>query len=462
MAEKEPRKIIPLRWLGIRDDIDPVALREDEWQDAMNMEVDGTRLGITEIVTHAPGVAVVGLHFYRRPDGTNHRVAVLANGTVWEDAGQVLSGLTGSAPFITSGLGAIVILDPSGTPRWRDPADGVWKNYPTPAAWPVRVASFDSVARRFFVAPTDLGPDSWGWSVLDKMSDFTKASGAGQEIVGPDDSPIMAIGNFVGESLAIYKLDRLYLREGADPTSWAFRAISADVGTDAPRVITKVGHGNFFIHGQSAGLLNAVGSLIFPPLSEPISVRWLDWAKRLDFTVAHATWDTHRGRMYLWLPDDAGVLQRMVSFDFKERSVTEHRLQATCSAWSGKYVTIGRTDGVIAEMRGSLDLTTPINAWLKTKVFGDPMNPKGFGSVGKVIVLLRGTQGVTVTVTPTIYVEGTTVAAPAKSAILGASLTRVQIPLPNQQGWGIEFLFQASGYWRLVGMIAPEEILGEI
>lgn len=462
MAEKELRRVIPIRWYGIRDDVDPVAIREDEWQDARNMDIDGTRPGLTEVVTHEAGIAVVGLHFYRRPDGTKHRVAILANGKVYEDTSAVLTGLTGAAPFLLSGLGAMIILDPGGTPRFRDPADGVWKTFPVPTAWPIKVASFDSVARRVFVAPTDLGVDSWGWCTIDDFTKWTKTNGGGQEPVGPDDSPIEAIGGFVGDNVAIYKADHIWIREGADPTTWQFRAISADTGTSAPRALFKVGHGNFFIHGQGAQLLNALGSIMFPPLSDPISVRWFNLSKIIDFSKAHAAWDAHKLRVYLWVPDDTGVLQRLFKFDFKERSVTEHVLPALCSAWSGTYITIGTATGKIGECQGAADFGTAISSFLVTKVFGDPMSPKNFGVVQQLVVLLRGTAGVQVTVTPKIYVENTTVIAPAQVVTLGSSLTRRSIPLPNQQGWGIEFQFSGVGYWRLVGMVAPEEILGEI
>jgi len=462
MATKDFRQVIPAFWKGIRDNVDGIAILEEEWQDASNHDHDGVRPGLTEVVVLEAGVGVVGLHYYNRADGSQHRVAALANGKLYEDSSLALSGMSGQPPVFTSGLGTVIVLDPSGTPHFRDAADNTWKTLPTPSAWVPKVGSIDRIGRRLYLAPTDLGPDAWGYSAVDKVTKWASTDGGGQEIVGGDGQPIGGIGYFVGDNMAIYKYDMLYLREGADPANWKFRAISADVGTRSPRALVALGHGNFFAHSAGASLVNAVGSVLFPPLSDPITTRWVSLARVIDFAKVHACWDAITQRMNLWVPNDAGVVQRLFRISFREHNVTEHVVQATCSAWDGQYIHIGRTDGRISKISGTTDHGTPIDAYIVTKVFGDPLTQKSFGSDEQIIMLFRGAAGVVVSVTPTMYVDDFLVVGDAVSVTLVGGLSRLMVPLPTTQGWGLELKIQATGVWKFVGLVAPEQLLGEI
>lgn len=273
-------KVTPTNWLGERDSVAPTEIDDAEWLEGRNVDSHPCkrRGGEVQEALVEGGTQIRAVRSYYRPDGTRHRVQFTASGKVWDDAVNVLSGLSGSTyPLIVPGPGFACLFTGVDRAKWVDPADSVWKEMNMPAGWIPKYATMHPLNRRLYVAPTTLGVDGFGWSNPDFTHanlSYVSAGGGGSEPIGGNRQPITGLAAGLGDDLCIFTADEIYQIRGLDPGTWRTRYVSGDIGNTAPRALVNIGHGIFFVHYSGAYLVNALGAVTFPPLTEGKQRAW--------------------------------------------------------------------------------------------------------------------------------------------------------------------------------------------
>ncbi|MGI0015960.1 MAG: hypothetical protein ACREBU_21275, partial [Nitrososphaera sp.] len=286
MAAKE-FSIIPRRWRGVRNSEAELLLEPDEWADSRNFDsrYGWSSPGSTLLQTVTPGaLSVIGLSHFFDKDGLLKRVMITSNGSIYLDGVLVtqqvfsttaigITNINGEIPVMAAGAARIFIA--RGTLQsviHRDPVDSVWKELLL--APKARTLTLDPAGPRLFVSPDSTGqPDTWAWSAAGDFTKWTVADGGGEEPIGEDRQKIIAIRANLENNLAIYKANRIYIRDGSDPKTWRLINTSNEIGAISPSII-NIGKGQGFIHESGFFLLNAVGAVAFPPLTERVQETW--------------------------------------------------------------------------------------------------------------------------------------------------------------------------------------------
>jgi hypothetical protein len=464
-----PISVIPLAWQGVRDTTSPSRILDEEWVDCRNVDAKkgGRRRGDSQVSLNIAS-PVKGLSYYRRPDGSLHLVSFTEDGKLWDDTTNVLSGLnTAAIPDFGRGSGFVITVNGVDLPRWRDPADNVWKNLQNfPSDWRPKTIVVNPLNRRIYVAPAGSGVDSYGWSNPEpngsNMS-FVAAGGGGAEPIGGTREPITAIRAGLGDDTCIFGENHIFQLRGLDPSSWTVRFVSDDVGTLNPAVTITIGHGIFFVHASGAYLVNALGAVTFPPLTEPKGRAWKTLVETYGdyMKYAHATWHAREHTVYLFLPTSANALMgQLWKFYLPDGSISIHDVVAYSSSYvpDGRLL-LGKTDGKITNLGAAeTDLGTPIDGWVRTKIYGGTKRTKTWGIQQKIVVLFRPLAGATVNVISYIYrdagsdpIEGPTETV---SLTTGGDMVRATVALGTDQGWGLQLKIRGSSAWEFLGFEA--------
>ena len=466
---EEPAKFAanPKQWRGSRDTEPANRILDEEWVDSRNVDsrIGGRRAGVFQrAIVGAPG-GIYGISPYRRPDGSLHRAVVTSEGKLYDDTTLVLDGIsTTNFPLLVPGHGSLFIVNGMDAPRWRDPADGVWKflqNVPTD--WKPGYATFHPLSKRLFFAPTAAGMDWYAWS----NADFTGANitfsgpGGGAEYVGGNREPITSIMHGLGDDLSIYTTDHVYQIRGLDPSNWRPRFVSGDLGSSAGRATVILGHGNFFAHYSGCYLVNAIGAVTFPPLTFPRQNAWDEMVKANEttFTRSHATWNAQEQTVYLFVPTDSSLLLgQLWKFYLPDGSISISDVASYCSCYyPPRFTYVGLANGVIADLQdGDNDLGVPFTGWVRSKIYGEVDRIFEWGKQEKCVMLFKPLNEGIVRVQPIIYPQherGGPVEGTMQSIDLDreGDAVRATIFLPPVQGWGIQFHIEGEDAWRWEG-----------
>ena len=457
----------PKSWKGVRDNEAPSRILDEEWVDSREVDarLGKRRKGMVQIAQPEGAVQARAVVQYLRPDGTRHRLVFTSSGKLWDDSTEVLTGLSiANFPFITPGHGTAFFVNGVDAPRWRDPADSTWKALQgVPADWKPKYATFHPLNKRLYIAPTAAGVDYYAWSNADFVG--TNASfvspGGGAEYVGGNREPITGIMHGLGDDTCIFTTDHVFQLRGLDPSNWRPRFVSGDIGLTAPRAMANLGHGIAFLHTSGLYLVNAVGAVTFPSLTEPKQRAWDVLRKTYEAYLQHAhlCWSSDEHTIYLFLPTSSSDLMgQLWKFYLPDGSISIHDVVAY-HCWyepPGKVV-LARADGKIVDiLGGSDDLGTPITGWLRTKIYGDTRRIRHWGvqQEQKMVVCFRPLSG-TVKVKPIIYrqhergiIEGTLQSINLNQT---GDEIRATITLPSDPGWGLQLYIEGTNEWEFFG-----------
>jgi len=466
MAEESTSFTVqPKGWRGVRDNEPANKVLDEEWVDARNVDsrIGGRRQGLVEVSRNEADAKILGLNAYRRPDGSLHLASVNGNGKIFDDVTSAMTGLSTTAyPLVVPGNGTVFVFNGVDRPRWRDPADNVWKEFNVPSGWIPKYATYHPLNKRIYVAPTTAGVDYYAWSNADftgSTLSFT-APGGGAEYIGGHREPIMGIHHGLGDDTCIFTTDHIYQIRGLDPSDWRVRFVSGDIGCVSARTIALIGHGLFFMHTSGCYLVNAVGAVTFPPLTNPKQNAWDTLVKTYGnyLQYAHAAWSASEHTIYLFVPTSAASdMGQLWKFYLPDGSLSVHDVAAvSCCPYSGQRVYIGRADGRICSFLGDdLDLTAPITGWLRSKVYGDVGRVYDWGVQQKMVVMFKPLTGGTVRVQPTIYAQHERGVVNGVLQTVNLDQTgdeiRATIYLPESPGWGLQLYIEGESAWRWQG-----------
>ena len=459
----------PRAWKGVRDNVAPNKLEDVEWVDSREVDTRFAkrRSGMSQISLVEGATSARALATYLRVDGTKHRLVLTGNGNLYEDAGVIKSGVSiASFPDFAFGAGSIFLTNGSNLPFWRDPADGVWKDLQNvPGTWLPKYCMYHPLSRRLYLAPTAAGIDYFAWtnpSFVGTDVSFKAVGGGGSEALGTGE-PITGIIHGLGDDTCIFTTDHIFQIRGLDPSSWRPRFVSGDLGCVAHRTINVIGHGTFFMHTSGCYLVNALGAVTFPALTEPKSRAWDVLRKTYEnyLQYAHASWSADEHTVYLFIPTTStNLMGQLWKFYLPDGSISIHDIAAYDSFYEapGKML-IARSDGKVVDLlSGNDDLGTPITGWLRSKVYGEIDRIRTWGIQQKIPLAFKPLTGGTVQVQPTIYrtdplgpVAGTlqTIALDSTGDEVRATLT-----LPASPGWGLQLYITGTAAWEWLGFAA--------
>lgn len=472
-------QVIPRQWRGIRDSEAPLLLDPNEWASSKNFDsrMGWSGAGSTPVQTWTPAnLASVGMRHFFDKSGVIHRVLVSEDGKIQEDGAAitltfspsslVLTDANGLIPGFAPGIGGIVIArGPSFAIIRKDPADNVWKE--VLSAPKFTGVSMERAGPRLFGFPNSATEtDTVAWSAIGDFTKWATVDGGGSEPIGNDRQPIIGIEAGLQDAMAYYKRDYIYVRNGTDPTSWRITLVSSDVGLTAPLSLIRIGKSHFFVHESGAYFLNAVGAVIFPPLSERIQDSWDQMVKNFGTFIrfAHAAYHPRERTIYCWLPNQASrVMNRLMKVYVPDGSVTLHDGKPAGASdyyrQSGGIMTYANASKV-QEVKGLTDDGTSITSEIETGIFaGSPPTPdieKRWGTRGVVHLYFEAEGAMSVSVTPRVYRGDTQQVGTAQSKTLVANrVTKMAVKMPDKQGWGFDLVFNSTtnlGRWRWLGM----------
>lgn len=453
-------------------------LDPNEWAASKNFDsrMGWSGAGSTSVQTWIPGnLAAIGMRHYFDKSGVIHRVLVAENGSIYEDgsaipitfspASLLLTDANGLIPIFAPGIGGIVIARGTAfAPARKDPADNVWKELlGSPKFTGV---SMERAGPRLFGFPNSATEtDTVTWSSIGDFTKWATADGGGSEPIGNDRQPIIGIEAGLQDAMAYYKRDYIYVRNGTDPKSWRITLVSSDVGLTAPLSLVRIGKSHFFVHESGAYFLNAVGAVIFPPLTERIQKSWDDMVKNFGtfLRFAHAAYHPRERTIYCWLPNQASrVMNRLMKVYVPDGSVTLHDGKPAGASdyhrQASGILTYANASKV-QEVRGVTDDGTSITSEITTGIFaGSPPTPdseKRWGFRGAIHLYFEAEGAVAVTVTPRVYRGDTQQTGTAQTKTLVANrVTKMRLKMPDPQGWGFDLVVNAAtnlGRWRLIG-----------
>lgn len=483
--------VLPRRWKGIRNNESSVLLDIDEWADSNNFDsrFGWTGKGSTKEIEKFPvNLSVHGISNYYDVNGVLHRVWINQEGSIFEDtvdtgfklgAGNLqLNSTTGPIPYFGIGSGSSVVTrDGAKNAVWKDPADSVWKELTGPSGIPKGI-TFEIGGPRMFAFPGDLGNDAWEWSAAGDFTKWVASEGGGQEPIGDDREDIVAIEGGLELNMGIYKRNHIYMRDGADPTSWRILPVSNDLGLTAPLSIVRLAKGHFFVHESGAYFLNAVGAVSFPSLTFKIQRTWDAMVEQFGayLRYAHAAYHPRENVIYLWIPNsNSRIMTRLVKIYISDGSVTIHDNKPTGGSHffptnTGGNIEIG-VNSAILSVRGLSDDGTAISANLRSQIFtGSPPTfdmEKRWGKRGIIHFFFETeTASQVVTVTPRVYRGNSVLTGTAQQFTLpGDQVSKVKVKMPKESGWGIDYLIEittATGRLRWLGYAGEyEEVTDE-
>lgn len=467
-AELTTFQIQPKSWRGVRDNEPANKILDEEWVFSMNVDsrAGGRRDGVLSVTQVETSVNVKALSSYRRPDGSAHFAQFHSNGKLFDDGSQVLSGLdAANYPMLVPGNGTIFFFNGVNPGYWRDPADGTWKLLQgMPSGWAPKYATFHPLNKRLYVAPTAAGVDYYAWTNADFVGSTISfvAPGGGAEYIGGLREPVTGLHHGLGDDLCIFTTDHTYQIRGLDPSSWRVRFVSGDVGCCSARTIVLIGHGLFFMHPSGCYLVNALGALTFPPLTQPKQRAWDTMIRQFEpyLQYAHATWNAAEHTVYLFIPTSSSSdMGQLWKFYLPDGSITTHDIQASsCCAFSNRKVYVGRTDGRVCSLQGeNEDLGAAFTGQLRTKIYGEVGRVFNWGVQQKMVMMFAPLAGGTVRVTPRIYAQHERGIIDGTEQTINLDQTgdqiRATIYLPEDPGWGLQLLIEGESAWRWQGFL---------
>jgi len=434
--------IMPRRWRGTRDNEPAVLLGPDEWASSLNWDArfGRTNLGSTPVLTLV-GSQVITLDHFFDETGTLERVWADSDGDVYEDnvlkdtirAGSYnLASDTEPVISTAKGLGAFFFFIGDGDPIWYDPSSSTYK---TLTSAPVGAGTLDGEVLqgpRLLVAPGTLGSDAIAFTNIGSFIDFITGD-SGEEIIGIDREPVIAIAGGLELNTAIYKPNHTYILDGTDPATWTPTLVSSDVGLTAPNTIVKLGKAQFFVHESGAYFLNAIGAISFPSLTFRIQELWDEMVANFGtfLRYAHAAYHPRENTIYLWVPNQANrVMNRLIKIYLADGSVTVH--DGKDAGGSNFFPATGAgqlefgTATKIQKAVGTDDDGTPITVALTPGIFsGNPPTfelEKRWGRRGVLHFFFESTvSGETIKITPNIFRTNSKIAGVQQSFALTAN-----------------------------------------